>query len=158
MQDYLSLSSSYLPMWSVTERGRHSGGRCCADRGMTSSVLRHDTPLTSPRSRGTQHSTPTSSSINNIYLYSYLVRPTSLISIHSSSSKPIPLAHHPLQKQPNHTTTINMSTTGKLGTGMASDTKTPANAGIGETKPGAFDAKGAVGHAFTGMTLPFKDN
>ncbi|KAK8069917.1 hypothetical protein PG994_006533 [Apiospora phragmitis] len=33
--------------------------------------------------------------------------------------------------------------------GMASDTKTPATAGIGEDKPKAFDAQGAIGKQFT---------
>ncbi|KAK8054394.1 hypothetical protein PG996_013695 [Apiospora saccharicola] len=33
--------------------------------------------------------------------------------------------------------------------GMASATKTPANAGIGEDKPKAFDAQGAIGKQFT---------
>lgn len=34
---------------------------------------------------------------------------------------------------------------------MSSSTTTPANAGIGEDKAKAFDAKGAIGGAFTGM-------
>ncbi|KAI1825961.1 hypothetical protein F4861DRAFT_499687 [Xylaria intraflava] len=37
----------------------------------------------------------------------------------------------------------------KVSTGMASATKTPANAGLGETKPKAFDAQGSIGKQFT---------
>lgn len=33
---------------------------------------------------------------------------------------------------------------------MASATTTPATAGIGEDKPKAFDAQGAIGSQFTG--------
>ncbi|KAK7943584.1 uncharacterized protein PG986_012697 [Apiospora aurea] len=35
--------------------------------------------------------------------------------------------------------------------GMAGAAKTPATAGIGEDKPKAFDAQGAIGKQFTGM-------
>lgn len=34
--------------------------------------------------------------------------------------------------------------------GMASDTKTGATAGLGETKPKMFDEQGAIGKQFTG--------
>ncbi|KAI3332284.1 hypothetical protein HD806DRAFT_530039 [Xylariaceae sp. AK1471] len=37
----------------------------------------------------------------------------------------------------------------KTATGMASATTTPANAGIGENKPKAFDAQGTIGKQFT---------
>ncbi|OIW28654.1 hypothetical protein CONLIGDRAFT_681599 [Coniochaeta ligniaria NRRL 30616] len=39
--------------------------------------------------------------------------------------------------------------TNHLGKGTATDTTTGANIGIGEDKPKALDAKGAIGHAFT---------
>ena len=46
------------------------------------------------------------------------------------------------------------SNTGSKRTGgMASDTKTPANAGVGETNPPVFDAQGAIGKQFTGEYL-----
>jgi hypothetical protein len=35
-------------------------------------------------------------------------------------------------------------------TGTASATTTPANAGLGEQKPKAFDERGAIGKQFTG--------
>ncbi|KAK9415244.1 hypothetical protein SUNI508_02092 [Seiridium unicorne] len=42
------------------------------------------------------------------------------------------------------------SNTGSKTTGgMSSSTTTPANAGIGEDKPKAFDAQGAIGKQFT---------
>ncbi|KAI1342487.1 hypothetical protein F5Y15DRAFT_372958 [Xylariaceae sp. FL0016] len=41
------------------------------------------------------------------------------------------------------------NTGSKTSTGMASSTTTPANAGIGEDKPKAFDAQGAIGKQFT---------
>ncbi|KAI1073630.1 hypothetical protein F5B20DRAFT_566280 [Whalleya microplaca] len=41
------------------------------------------------------------------------------------------------------------NTGSKTSTGMASQVKTPANAGIGEDGPKAFDAKGAIGQQFT---------
>ncbi|KAH6647728.1 hypothetical protein BKA67DRAFT_578412 [Truncatella angustata] len=41
------------------------------------------------------------------------------------------------------------NTGSKSATGMASATTTPANAGIGEDKPKAFDAQGAIGKQFT---------
>ncbi|KAI0904337.1 hypothetical protein F4823DRAFT_628685 [Ustulina deusta] len=37
----------------------------------------------------------------------------------------------------------------KTSTGMASSTTTPANAGLGEDRPRAFDAQGAIGKQFT---------
>ncbi|KAH7026735.1 uncharacterized protein B0I36DRAFT_366261 [Microdochium trichocladiopsis] len=44
----------------------------------------------------------------------------------------------------------NSSATGsKNATGMASSTTTPANAGIGEDAPKAFDEQGAIGKQFT---------
>lgn len=36
--------------------------------------------------------------------------------------------------------------------GMASATKTPATAGLGEDKPKVFDAQGAIGKQFTGTS------
>jgi hypothetical protein len=42
------------------------------------------------------------------------------------------------------------NTGSKTATGMASATTTPANAGLGEDKPKAFDAQGAIGKQFTG--------
>ncbi len=42
------------------------------------------------------------------------------------------------------------STGSKTSTGMASQVKTPANAGIGEDKPKMFDAQGSIGKQFTG--------
>ncbi|KAI1661080.1 hypothetical protein F4813DRAFT_386485 [Daldinia decipiens] len=41
------------------------------------------------------------------------------------------------------------NTGSKTGTGMASQVKTPANAGIGEDKPKMFDAQGSIGKQFT---------
>ncbi|KAI4870388.1 hypothetical protein F4820DRAFT_254571 [Hypoxylon rubiginosum] len=41
------------------------------------------------------------------------------------------------------------STGSKTSTGMASQVKTPANAGIGEDKPKMFDAQGSIGKQFT---------
>jgi hypothetical protein len=41
-------------------------------------------------------------------------------------------------------------TAGNSSTGMASATTTPANAGIGEDRPKAFDAQGSIGKQFTG--------
>ncbi|KAI1880834.1 hypothetical protein JX265_001074 [Neoarthrinium moseri] len=41
------------------------------------------------------------------------------------------------------------STGSKSSTGMASATTTPANAAIGQDKPKAFDAQGAIGKQFT---------
>lgn len=38
--------------------------------------------------------------------------------------------------------------------GMASETKTPATAGIGETKAKVFDEQGAIGKQFTGTCSP----
>ncbi|KAI0852875.1 hypothetical protein F5Y00DRAFT_258130 [Daldinia vernicosa] len=44
----------------------------------------------------------------------------------------------------------NSSNTGsKTSTGMASQEKTPATAGIGEDKPKMFDAQGSIGKQFT---------
>ncbi|KAI1094283.1 hypothetical protein F5B19DRAFT_73291 [Rostrohypoxylon terebratum] len=44
----------------------------------------------------------------------------------------------------------NSSNTGsKSATGMASQVKTPATAGIGEDTPKAFDAQGSIGKQFT---------
>lgn len=45
------------------------------------------------------------------------------------------------------------NTGSKSSTGMASATRTPATAGIGEDKPKAFDAQGAIGKQFTGTSL-----
>ena len=42
------------------------------------------------------------------------------------------------------------NTGSKTSTGMASATRTPATAGIGEDKPKAFDAQGSIGKQFTG--------
>ncbi|KAI3332634.1 hypothetical protein F4824DRAFT_283382 [Ustulina deusta] len=42
----------------------------------------------------------------------------------------------------------------KTSTGMASSTTTPANAGLGEDRPRAFDAQGAIGKQFTGKVTP----
>ncbi|KAF3014966.1 hypothetical protein G7054_g7791 [Neopestalotiopsis clavispora] len=41
------------------------------------------------------------------------------------------------------------NTGSKTSTGMASATRTPATAGIGEDKPKAFDAQGTIGKQFT---------
>ncbi|KAI0404987.1 hypothetical protein F4802DRAFT_208597 [Xylaria palmicola] len=41
------------------------------------------------------------------------------------------------------------NTGSKVSTGTASATTTPANAGLGEDKPKAFDAQGSVGKQFT---------
>ncbi|ORY61595.1 uncharacterized protein BCR38DRAFT_487344 [Pseudomassariella vexata] len=41
------------------------------------------------------------------------------------------------------------NTGSKASTGMASATTTPANAGVGDEKPKAFDAQGAIGKQFT---------
>ncbi|KAI1776539.1 hypothetical protein F4818DRAFT_439939 [Hypoxylon cercidicola] len=41
------------------------------------------------------------------------------------------------------------NTGSKTSTGMASQVKTPANAGIGEDKPKMFDAQGSIGKQFT---------
>ncbi|KAI1399926.1 hypothetical protein F4819DRAFT_392109 [Hypoxylon fuscum] len=41
------------------------------------------------------------------------------------------------------------NTGSKTATGMASQIKTPANAGIGEDKPKIFDAQGSIGKQFT---------
>ncbi|XDG09730.1 hypothetical protein ABKA04_009345 [Annulohypoxylon sp. FPYF3050] len=41
------------------------------------------------------------------------------------------------------------NTGSKSATGMASQVKTPATAGIGEDKPRAFDAQGSIGKQFT---------
>lgn len=51
---------------------------------------------------------------------------------------------------PSH---ITMPSTGNGG--MASSIKTPATAGIGEDKPKAFDAQGAIGKQFTGMCTSY---
>jgi hypothetical protein len=118
---------------------------------MTSSVLRHDTPLTA---QITGYSTLNANVIEHRQ-HLLISCPSNLDSYPSSIKQTNPSLHTTYYKiNPTTHNHIKMSTTGKLGTGMASDTKTPANAGIGETKPSAFDAKGAVGHAFTGMTLP----
>jgi hypothetical protein len=45
------------------------------------------------------------------------------------------------------------NTGSKTSTGMASATRTPATAGIGEDKPKAFDAQGTIGKQFTGKLL-----
>lgn len=37
--------------------------------------------------------------------------------------------------------------------GMSGSTQTPANAHLGQDKPKAFDAAGAIGQQFTGMHL-----
>lgn len=37
--------------------------------------------------------------------------------------------------------------------GMSGSTQTPANANLGQDKPKAFDAAGAIGQQFTGMHL-----
>ncbi|KAH9886811.1 hypothetical protein F4778DRAFT_786529 [Xylariomycetidae sp. FL2044] len=51
--------------------------------------------------------------------------------------------------------TSNSSNTGSKTTGgTASATNTPANAGLGEDKPKAFDAQGAIGKQFTGKWFP----
>lgn len=39
--------------------------------------------------------------------------------------------------------------------GMASATKTPANAGVGDPQPNALDAQGMIGKQFTGKAPPF---
>lgn len=39
--------------------------------------------------------------------------------------------------------------------GMASATKTPATAGVGDPQPRAFDAQGIIGKQFTGMAPCF---
>ncbi|KAI0815529.1 hypothetical protein F5Y07DRAFT_183346 [Xylaria sp. FL0933] len=41
------------------------------------------------------------------------------------------------------------NTGSKTSTGMASQAKTPATAGLGEDKPKAFDAEGTIGKQFT---------
>ncbi|OTA82735.1 hypothetical protein M434DRAFT_37013 [Hypoxylon sp. CO27-5] len=41
------------------------------------------------------------------------------------------------------------NTGSKTATGMSSQVKTPATAGIGEDKPKAFDAQGSIGKQFT---------
>ncbi|KAI0172087.1 hypothetical protein GGR52DRAFT_454539 [Hypoxylon sp. FL1284] len=41
------------------------------------------------------------------------------------------------------------NTGSKSSTGMSSQVQTPATAGIGEDKPKAFDAQGAIGKQFT---------
>ncbi|KAI1269228.1 hypothetical protein F5Y18DRAFT_423472 [Xylariaceae sp. FL1019] len=41
------------------------------------------------------------------------------------------------------------NTGSKTSTGMASSIKTPANAAVGDDKPKAFDAQGAIGKQFT---------
>ncbi|KAI1460462.1 hypothetical protein F4805DRAFT_478881 [Annulohypoxylon moriforme] len=41
------------------------------------------------------------------------------------------------------------NTGSKSSTGMSSQVKTPANAGIGEDKPKMFDSQGSVGKQFT---------
>ncbi|KAI0889381.1 uncharacterized protein GGS22DRAFT_184959 [Annulohypoxylon maeteangense] len=41
------------------------------------------------------------------------------------------------------------NTGSKTSTGMASQVKTPANAGIGEDRPRVFDSQGSVGKQFT---------
>ncbi|KAI1417107.1 hypothetical protein F5Y13DRAFT_185941 [Hypoxylon sp. FL1857] len=41
------------------------------------------------------------------------------------------------------------NTGSKTSTGMSSQVKTPATAGIGEDKPKAFDAQGSIGKQFT---------
>ncbi len=46
------------------------------------------------------------------------------------------------------------NTGSKKNTGTASSVKTPANAGVGEDKPRAFDKRGLVGKQFTGMDHP----
>ncbi|KAI0841116.1 hypothetical protein F5Y06DRAFT_293603 [Hypoxylon sp. FL0890] len=46
------------------------------------------------------------------------------------------------------------NTGSKTATGMSSQVKTPATAGIGEDKPKAFDAQGSIGKQFTGES-PF---
>lgn len=46
------------------------------------------------------------------------------------------------------------NTGSKSSTGTASSVPTPANAGIGEDKPKAFDERGVVGKQFTGKTNP----
>ncbi|KAI0205025.1 hypothetical protein F4808DRAFT_456762 [Astrocystis sublimbata] len=48
-----------------------------------------------------------------------------------------------------HATQGSSNTGSKTATGMASATTTPANAGIGEARPKAFDAEGAIGKQFT---------
>ncbi|RKU48844.1 hypothetical protein DL546_007519 [Coniochaeta pulveracea] len=133
MQDYLSVVIEATIQKSVTEHGRHLGVLRCALIGIT----------------GYSHTQPQRHRASTTSTYT-LFRPSNLgfLSIHHQATQ-ITRTHHTLHKQLVHIQPITMSTTGKLGTGMASDTKTPANAGIGEDKPGAFDAKGAVGHAFT---------
>ncbi|KAI1760512.1 hypothetical protein GGR53DRAFT_78415 [Hypoxylon sp. FL1150] len=41
------------------------------------------------------------------------------------------------------------NTGSKTNTGMSSQVKTPANAGVGEDKPKLFDAQGSIGKQFT---------
>lgn len=45
------------------------------------------------------------------------------------------------------------NTGAKTQTGMASATKTPATAGVGEATPKVLDAQGTIGKQFTGKTL-----
>ncbi|KAI2626223.1 hypothetical protein GGS21DRAFT_530614 [Xylaria nigripes] len=43
----------------------------------------------------------------------------------------------------------NSTIKSQLGSGMASSTKTPANAGLGKDRPRALDAEGTIGKQFT---------
>lgn len=60
---------------------------------------------------------------------------------------------------PSSRTEPQNSTTGPRSTGgKAAPTQTPANAHLGQDKPGLFDAQGAVGKQFTSepfLPLPF---
>ncbi|KAI0133881.1 hypothetical protein BJ170DRAFT_607740 [Xylariales sp. AK1849] len=90
-----------------------------------------------------------STSLSNLILHCSFTRLQSQQSTLRFAPKPtlpVLLARSSLHNMSSH----GSSNTGSKTTGgMASSTTTPANAGLGDNPPKAFDAKGAIGNTFT---------
>jgi hypothetical protein len=102
MQDYLQTAITLSPKRDRTWPSFR--GRCCVDRGMTSSLLRHDTPLTAEiETMGVLNTQPQRHRVLITPTYTHISSIQPLDSNHSTSRKPIVPTHHTLHQQPNFT-------------------------------------------------------